>query len=168
MNFLQKLSAYSLGIITDKDLPDLAMNGLEEGFDSESLRILAGHNSEDNAFVLKDYFTKTLKELKLTLKERKDAFIDIIAFYARNIVDRKVDAYLGFKKIITIVNKTEFSWDDVDLMRCYAEYISIWEEKMNGLDFHTAEGLTKGEYIIKAEEKIRKYLQLWLINIGGA
>lgn len=168
MTFIQKLSAYSLGLITDKDLPDLAMTGLEEGFDSESLRILAGLNTSDNSFVLNDYFTRALKELKLTLKERKDAFIDIIVFYARKVVDRKSDAYFEFEKINTIVNNTEFSWDDMGLMSCYAEYVSIWEEKMDGLDFHTAEGLGKEEFIIKTEEKIRKYLQQWLINIGSA
>ena len=167
MTFLQKLSAYSIGLITDKDLPDLAMTGLEEGFDSESLRILAGHNTTDTSFVLNDYFTRTLKELKLTLKERKDAFIDIIAFYARKIVDNKADTYFEFEKINAIVNKTEFGWDDIGIMPCYAKYISIWEEKMDGLDFHTAEGLTKEEYIKKAEEEIRKYLQQWLIHNGG-
>ncbi len=168
MTFLQKLSAYSLGLITDKDLPDLAMTGLEEGFDSESLRILAGHNATENLFVLNDYFTRALKELGLTLKERKDAFIDIIVFYARKIVNYKTDTYCEFEELTTIVNKTGFHWSDIGLMPCYAEYISIWEEKMDGLDFHTAEGLTKEGYIKKAEEEIRKYLQEWLITNGGA
>jgi hypothetical protein len=35
MTFIQKLSSYSLGFITDKDLPDVAMTVLEEGYDSD-------------------------------------------------------------------------------------------------------------------------------------
>src|SRR5436189_210349 len=99
MTFHQKLSAYTLSFLTDKDLTDIAMTGLE--------------------------------------------------------------------KLNEIINKTEFDWDDIGLMPCYADYISIWEEKTDGLDFHTADGLTKEGYIIKTEEKIRKYLEEWLITNGG-
>jgi len=168
MTFLQKLSAYSLGFITDKDLPDVAMTGLEEGYDSESLRILAGHNTTDNSFVLNDYFRRALKELRLALNDdRKEALINVVAFYAKNIVDKKADAYLEFEKLNEIINKTEFHCEDLGLMSCYVDYISIWEEKTNGLDFHTADGITKEKYIEKTEESIRKHLQEWLtVNSG--
>jgi hypothetical protein len=53
MSFLQELSAYSLGFITDKDLPDPAMTGFEEGYDFESPRILAGLNTTKNSFLLR-------------------------------------------------------------------------------------------------------------------
>jgi hypothetical protein len=167
MTFQQKLSAYALGLLTNKDLPDIAMTGLEEDYDSESLRILAGHGSTDNSFVINDYFERTLKELKLTLKGRKEALIDVVAFYAENIVNNKVDTYIHFEKLNDIVDGTEFKWEDLGLMTCYAEYISIWEEKMGGLDFHTSEGLTKEKYIKKSEERIRQYLQEWLLTHGG-
>lgn len=167
MNFLQKLSAYSLGLITDKDLPDIAMTGLEEGYDSESLRILAGHNTMDNSFVLTDYFSRTLKELGLSLNDRKKALIDVAWFYAKNIIDKKVNTYLEFEKLNEVINKTEFHFDDIGLMPCYEEYISIWEEKTDGLDFHTAESITKEKYIEKSEERIRKHLQKWLTINGG-
>lgn len=167
MNFHQKLSAYSLGLLADEFLPDIAITGLEEGYDSESLRILAGHNSVENSFALNDYFIKTLKELGLTQKDRKDALINVIAFYAKKIVDKNTDTYLEFEKLNEVVNKTEFHCEDIGLMPCYADYISIWEEKMDGLDFHTAEGLTKEKYIEKTEEDIRKYLKEWLTTNGG-
>lgn len=83
MTFLQKISAYTLGILTDKDLPGIAMTGLEEGYDSESLRILAGHNMTDNSFVLDDYFRRTLNELRLALKDRKEALKDAVAFLCK-------------------------------------------------------------------------------------
>ena len=167
MTFLQKLSAYSLGFITDKDLPELAMTGLEEGYDSKSLRILAGLNTMANSFVLNDYFRRTLKELRLELKDRKEALINVVAFYAKNIVDMKADTYLEFEKLNEIINKTEFHCEDLGLMSCYVDYISIWEEKTGGLDFHSAENITKEKYIEKTEESIRKHLQEWLtVNSG--
>ncbi len=167
MTFHQKLSAYTLGFLTDKELPDIAMTGLEEGYDAESLRILAGHTITDNSFVLRDYFKSMVKELGLTLKERKEALISIIAFYAKNIVDKKTGTYTEFEKLNQTINKTEFDCDDMGLMPCYADYISIWEEKMDGLDFHSVQGLTKEEYIEKTEGEMRKYLEEWLITNGG-
>ena len=143
MTFSQKISAYTLGFLFDKDLPDIAMTGLEEGRDSESLRILAGHNTTDNSFLLNEYFIKVLQELRLVVKDRKESLKDVISYYATNIVNKKSDTYLEVKKLNEIISKTEFYYDDLDLMPCYADYISIWEEKMDGLDFHTAEGLTK-------------------------
>jgi hypothetical protein len=167
MTFFQKLSAYSLGFITDKDLPDVAMTGLQEGYDSESLRILAGHNTKDNLFVLNDYFRRALIELRVVLNDKKESLITVVAFYARNIVDKKVDTYLEFEKLNEIITKTGFHCADIGLNSCYAEYISIWEEKMDGLDFHTADGIPKEKYIEKTEENIRNHLQEWLIVNGG-
>ncbi|RYY00836.1 MAG: hypothetical protein EOO53_21105, partial [Gammaproteobacteria bacterium] len=106
MTLVQKISAYTLGILTDKDLPDIAMTGLEEGYDSESLRILAGYNTTNNSFILNDYFRKTLKELGLTFNDRKEALINVVAFYAKNVVDKKADPYLEFEKVNEIINKT--------------------------------------------------------------
>ena len=168
MTFLQKLSAYSLEIITNKDLPDVAVTGLEEGYDSESLRILAGLNPADNPFVINDYFTRALKELGLELNNRKEAVVNVIIFYAKNIVEKKADTYQEFDKLNEIIDKTEFHYEDFGLMSCYAEYISIWEEITGGLDFHTADGLTKEKYIEKVKENIRNHLQDWLAINGGA
>ncbi|MCX6319579.1 MAG: hypothetical protein NTW29_20040 [Bacteroidetes bacterium] len=162
MTFEQQISAYSLGILQAKDLQDLAIKGLEESYDSESLRILAGLSSTENPFILHDYFTKAISELNIQLKDPKDALKDVIFFYAKIIVDKQVDTYSGFDKLDSIIMKTGFDFDNFDLMPCYVEYISIWEEKSDGLDFHTYEGLTKEQYIEKTEQQIRNFLREWL------
>jgi len=167
MTFVQKISAYTLGILTDKDLPDIAMTGLEEGYDSESLRILAGYISTDNAFQLVDYFNASLKELMLTQPDRKTALINVIKGYSHNIVDRKVDPYLGFDRIKDAVGKTEFYYDDINLMNCYADYISIWEVKSDGLQLHSGSGLTKEQYVDKTKEDLIIHLKNWVTDIGG-
>ncbi len=162
MTFLQKISAYSLGLNTEKDLPGLAITGLEEDYDSESLRILAGLHPTDTPFKLNDYFTRTLKELQITMPEGKEAVIQVVAYYASAIVEKKTDTYVEFGKLIDIINKTPFHCADIGLLHCYADYISIWEEKMGGLDFHTSEGITKKQYIERTEENIRQNLNNWL------
>ena len=42
------------------------------------------------------------------------------------------------------------------------DYISIWEAKTDGLDFYTASGLTKEEYIEMTEGQLREHLEQWL------
>ena len=168
MTFKQKISAYALGVFTESDLPGIAMTGLEENYVSESLRILAGFNSSENSFVLADYFKKAQNELHLETKESKDALKDIIIFYTQNIVNKIIDPYSGIERLHKIIGKTEFHFDDYGLMPCYTDYISIWEEKKDGLDFHTTEGLTKEQYIEKTEESIRIFLREWLIENAGS
>lgn len=167
MTLNQKISAYTLGFLTDKDLPDIAITGLEEGYDSESLRILAGHNSTDNAFQMVDYFNSSLKELCLTQPDRKTALINVIKFYTHHIVLKQVDPYLGFEKIQESINKTEFYYDDINLMNCYGDYISIWEVKSDGLQLHTGSGMTKEQYIEKTKEDLVFHLKDWLTEIDG-
>ena len=171
MTFLQKLSAYTIGFFTDKDLPDIAMSGLEEGYDSESLRILAGLNSAENLFVLDGYLIKALKELRLKLKERKEALISVISFYANNVVDKKADPYIEFERINEIINKTEFDYIGIDLLPCYADYISIWEVETNGFPlqngFLVYNGPEKKLFLDKTKDDMRKYLKEWLTIHGN-
>ena len=167
MTFTQNISAYTLGLLTDKDLPDIGVTGLEEGYDSYSLRILAGHNSGDNPFHLVDYFIVVLKELNLTQPDRKSALIDVLKFHAHKIADKQIDPYLGFRKIENIITKTEFYYDNLDLMDCYADFISIWEVKGDGLQLHEGLGLTKEQFIDKTKDDLVKHISSWLTKIGG-
>lgn len=167
MTFHQKLSSYTLGFLTDKDLPDIAITGLEEGFDSPSLRILAGNESNENPFVLYDCFKLAVAELGLELKDPREALIQVICFYAKRITDQQINTYTGFDQLNSLINKTRFQCQDLELMPCYVDYITIWEEKGGGLDFHTVEGLTRDQYIERTGHKIRDYLKNWLIVQGG-
>jgi len=162
MTFEQKIAAYILGLLKENDLPDIALTGLEEGKDSLSLRMLAGLSPTSNPFELETYFKNAVSELNVKLQEKKEALISIIAYYARIIVESNTDTYNRFSKLNEIIGSTEFSYDDIGLMYCYGDYISIWEEKTGGLDFHTTEGLSKEQYIEKTELNMRKVLENWL------
>lgn len=142
----------------------MAMTAMEEGYDTASVRMLAGKSGNDSAFELRDYFGLALKELGLVLPERKEALITVVAYYAKRIAEKEVDTYLGFDEINDMINRTEFDCEALGLMSCYTDYITIWEEKSDGLDFHTAAGISKNEYIKKTEEGIRRQLKEWLIE----
>lgn len=162
MNFWQQVSAYNLGLLNATDLPDVAMSGIEEGLDSESLRILAGKQPGNNPFELSHYYTAALKELGMDEPDRRSAMFNVIGFYAQQIASRQVDPYPGFALIGDLFRKTAFYYDAFDLVSCYAHFISIWEVKTDGLQLHTGEGLTKEQYIAKRSEELSQGMAEWL------
>jgi len=167
MTLVQKLSAYTLGMLSDKDLPDIALTGLDEGYDSPSLRILAGYRSSDNPFQLKDYFEKALMELGIAERNQRDSLIEIIKYYADQIVHKKLDPYLGFDQIDKILLSTQFEYRDIFLDKCYVDYISIWEVQNDGLQLHEGSGLTKDQYIEATKNELISNLRQWLTETGG-
>jgi hypothetical protein len=166
MTFVQKISAYNLSLLTDKDLPDIALTGLEEGYDSETLRILAGCTSSDNAFQLFDYFKRALSENGIAEIDRKRSLINVVKCYGEQIIAKQLDPYLGFDKINSIVRTTEFDYPDISLNKCYADYITIWELERDGLQLHTGSGLTREQFIEKTKNEMIIDLRKWSTTIN--
>ena len=167
VTFNEKISAYSLSLLSDKDLPDIAMTALEEGFDSESLRILAGCGSAENRFKLADLFSRSLEENGITIPAGKISLMNVLRHYAYEIVNDKVDSYEGFQVIEKIVRSTTFEFSDIKLESCYADYISIWEISSDGLQLHEGSGLTREEFIEKEKRQLVLHLRSWLDDAGG-
>lgn len=162
MTFTQKISAYNLDLLLDKDLPDIALTGLIEDYDSASLRILAGYNELSNPFLLVETFEKSLNEMGMVLPDRKQSLINVISFHATSIVEGEIDPYIGFEAIDRVIRNTEFNYPDLDLDACYGEYITIWELMTDGLQMHTGSGLTKEQFIQKTKINLSDSLAAWL------
>jgi len=93
LKFEQLIAKYVTGNLSPSQLPEIAYHGLEEGFESESLLILAAMSSNDNSFEIIQYFEKTLEELKILLPKRRKAAL----IYAEAIID---EIFEGKKDII--------------------------------------------------------------------
>ena len=61
MNFKELLADYYLGNRLTSQLPEIALKGIQEGIESESLVILAGMNRNDNQHEIAHYFTIKLR-----------------------------------------------------------------------------------------------------------
>jgi hypothetical protein len=168
VNFLQKISAYSIRFIEESELPDLAITGLEEGFDSPSLRMLASHNSADNPFLLKEYFKNSLLELGIREPSPIDATKYIVEFHADRIINGELDPLEGFEEIDYTVMNSSLSYSKLDLDECYAEFLSISEVANDGLQLHTALGLSKEEYIDDGKKQLTEDLRQWKARLGSA
>lgn len=140
-----------------KILVDWAITLLENGFDSESLQILAGLDNEDSE-IREKYFWKATKELNINIDKQE---IDLINFYVDNLVDEVISGSVspkyGLQMMCDVARKTDYN---EKFMPFY-----MLDEDVDYLDYSgqslTVNGLTKentDQYIID-EFKLYKKLQ---------
>ncbi len=137
MNFRQQIAKYVTGNVTTDQLPDIAVQGLEEGLDTPSLCILAGLSKNESPFQIEHYFKLTLDELKIELPDRRQAAIE----YSLAIVDEILN---GKKDILKGI--TELHYNAIESFDFFSEsnqycYDSIGYDTVYGL-FDTFDELT--------------------------
>jgi hypothetical protein len=129
LNFNQQIAKYVTGNLTTSQLPEIAIEGLQEGLDSDSLLILAGLSKNDNPFEIQEYFEKSLKELNIKLPEKRQAAI----IYAIGLIEEIKKGKLEIiKGVYEIKNNAIDSYDFFYESNKYC-YDSIGFEKIYGL-----------------------------------
>lgn len=98
MKWLTTVSLWAFGALPPRQLQLSAVGALEEGFDSPSLRQLAGlpPSEEEKATVL---FGRVLEELRQSLPSKADAGRYLAREIARQIVDGTIEPYEGARRI---------------------------------------------------------------------
>ncbi len=172
MNFNQKLAQYVLGNLPTSNIPDLALTAINEGFESESLLILAGFLKHENNHEIIYYFNKALAELNITLKNEKEATIQLISFYAYEILNNRIEPYEGLNMIVgRILHKTnlwkeikKYPYDCVGFENLYALYWQLEEIENNEI---IVDKIQKFDLILKIEQDIKEELKNWMKNTEG-
>jgi hypothetical protein len=129
MNFRQQIAKYVTGNLTTSQLPALGLKGLEEGFETPSLSILAGLDKNENLFVINQYFEQTLKELDFVLPDKKQAAIQYAFAIIDEILEDRKDVTEGMQEII---NKA---------FGCYDFFSESNQYCYDSIGFHNAYGL---------------------------
>lgn len=130
MNFKQHIAKHVTGHLTTSQLPDLAVLGIEEGYESESLLILAGMSKTDNGFEIQEYFKKALTELHLQLPEKRNAALEYAEGVTADILNQKKDLIEGLREIYTnaigsydfFSETNKFAYDSIGFERLYGLY----------------------------------------------
>jgi hypothetical protein len=102
LNFERDIDRLILGIITVSEFPEIALKALEEGFDTESLTILAGLTPDEEYSRINYYFNQTVRELSLSIPDKRQAAIN----YARTLIEEmnqgKRNVFKGTEEFINI------------------------------------------------------------------
>ena len=99
MKFKELLAEYYLGIKSTSQLPEIALEGIQEGFKSESLLILAGMHHNDNQHEIFQYFKQAEIELDIIGFTQLQGANILLKYYLKNMVNNADQAYEIMGKI---------------------------------------------------------------------
>ena len=91
-------SKCALGLLRPDDLVQVGVQALKHGFDSPSLRILAGLNASE-VEEARRMFDRALSELDLEVPSKRDAVVNLAREIAKEILAGTTEAYYGAKRI---------------------------------------------------------------------
>ena len=89
---------WALGRIYSEQLPQIALQWLEDGFDSPTLRILAGETNPIMSEV-GPIFERVLEELNIAVPTSAEYVLHLVREVAQNIVEAKITPYDGASRL---------------------------------------------------------------------
>ena len=133
LEFFEKLAYYVVKGQPTSELPILALQGLEDGYESNTLILLSGMPSNESPFVIDEYFQKMLIELGLNFFDKQKAAFFLIQSAVKKIVAKQVDPFEGCKWIFdNLLSRVELSdqdqqfvYDSIGLGEIYGLYIAV-------------------------------------------
>lgn len=170
MNFQQKLADFVLGNRTISQHPDIALTGLNEQMESESLVILAGMNDQDNTFELEQYFEQMLSELQIELQTKMEAANILLNFYMKLMVAEPTRAFELMTKIKNDIDDS-FDWPQEDTNKYLGEELGLqhlytWYRELQDLEDGSMllyyNELPRTEQKKKFEERLIEEANNWL------
>lgn len=110
MHFKQLIAKYILGNIPPSEVPEFAYAGMQEGYDSPSLHILAGLEGKVDPYETDKYFKLAVNELGLVIPDNRQAALQYASALAEQIINDKVEVCYGVHEIInTALGKYDFN-----------------------------------------------------------
>ena len=174
MNFTQLIGQYVLGYLPTEQLPQVAYKGLEEGFDSPSLVILAGIEKGENFFIIEKYYKAALSELHMSIPDKKRAALEYAIIIAQEIIDRKKNVFEGVGEIIhKVIRRGDFEsyttlyvYDGIFFERVYGLYYE-YDELENDL-MHVSGDKSREQLILETQNDLLEELKKWKIKIEAS
>ncbi|MCI0500035.1 MAG: hypothetical protein L0Y36_10240 [Planctomycetales bacterium] len=102
--------------ITGEDYVKWAETLLSKGCENENIEALAslGLESPIDTDEAKLYYNKIIKELKMSLPEKKDALMAYAKYLARQVVDKKISPENGASMLFRICREADYPKELID------------------------------------------------------
>jgi hypothetical protein len=174
MTFKQNMARF---VIDDSSLPSIqivALEALEEGLDTPSLRILAGLPDNETSSVTDKYFKDALNELSFVLPDKRKAAIEVGLAIADEIIKGKRSVFDGTKDLINrAIDKYPFNqetklyvYDSIAFEKAYGLFDTI--EDLRSADYPWQPGRTNKELEQEVTEKLLAELKIWVNKMSNA
>lgn len=173
MNFRQQIAKYVTGNLTTDQLPDIGVKGLEEGFDTPSLCILAGLNKNESPSQIEHYFNMTLDELKIELPDKRQAAIEYAFAIVDEILEGKKDVIEGSREIrYKAIDSYDFfseskkyCYDSIGFESAYGLFDTY--DELSNADRPWQKGKTNQQLMLETKAELFEELKKWK-NKNGA
>lgn len=93
LTFKEKIAKYIIGVYSYSHLPEIALTALKEGYESESLLILAGMTDKDTTYERQMYFENGIEEIYYNYPNKKEAGFILLKFYLEQMVKKPDSAF---------------------------------------------------------------------------
>jgi len=136
-----------LGLIGPEWLPDIAGKAMEEGADSESLRLLAGFPKPytDEVTLI---FKKALVEIGMSQPSRRDAVLILVSEIAQQIVAGEILPYQGAKKISELHSLIADDDNSIKELHPFVYAVDEWEDRPDERSFFDKAIINEAKEII--------------------
>jgi hypothetical protein len=159
--------------MTADQLPDIGVKGLEEGFDTPSLCILAGLNKNESPFQIEHYFKMTLDELKIELPDKRQAAIEYAFAIVDEILEGKKDVIEGTREIrYKAIDSYDFfsesikyCYDSIGFESAYGLFDTY--DELSNADRPWQKGKTNQQLMTETKAELIEELKNWK-NKNGA
>ena len=135
--------------LNSKDFVDWAVTIMQQGYESDSLFILAGLDNERTE-VREKYFYDSVRDLKIDINKTNQ---DLIKIYAKS-VNNEIDIEDAFRKMCTIARETDYD-------RRYIGFYII-EEDLECLEYTNRTCFTTDLTLDNYKEYIKNEFQIFL------
>lgn len=137
-----------------KDFVDWAVTIMQQGYESDSLFILAGLDNERTE-VREKYFYDSVRDLKIDINKTNQELIEIYAkSVAGKAVNNEIDIEDAFRKMCTIACETDYD-------RRYIGFYII-EEDLECLEYANRTSFTTDLTLVNYKEYIKNEFQIFL------
>ena len=128
MSLKQAIAFWKMGLLSSEQLPAIAAEALEVGFDCLSLRVLAGETDHIGSTV-DPLFSRAINELEIPIPDHRTAAKVVAACYAAGILDGTWSPYEGARKIwrnvANVFDKDPEIWGQLSV---FVGLASEWED----------------------------------------
>lgn len=171
MNFKQLIGQYVIGNLLTEQLPQVAYKGLEEGFDSPSLVMLAGIEKGESSFVVEKHFKAALIELNIDIPDKRSAALEYATIIAQEIIDGKKNVFEGVGEIIyKVIRRGDFEsyttlyiYDGIFFERVYGLYYE-YDGLENDL-MHVSGDKSREQLILETRHDLLEELKKWKAKV---
>lgn len=113
MTFRQNIARFVTGDLNLKLMPAMALDALEQGLDSPSLRSLASLGEDEEDHIIVRNLHDALQELSIELPSFTKAALEVGVVIADEILEGKREVFQGVEYLVgKITDQYGFFWDD--------------------------------------------------------